>query len=70
MSNKNYFYYRIFDDNEEMDFLKTTLEYEKIMSMMKDYEKKHEKYFNKEFVDFLRSIDTEAEIIEVTNIYY
>jgi hypothetical protein len=70
MENSKIFYYRIFDDNEELDFLKTTLEYEKISELIKEYIKSHNEYFNKEFVEFLRKKDPGAEIIEVTNIYY
>ena len=64
------YYYRIFDDNEELDFLKSTLEYEKIRDLMKEFEKNNSEYFNRNFVDFLRVQDPDADIIEVTNIYY
>ena len=70
MENNKIFYYRIFDDNEELDFLKTKLEYERIQGLLKEYIKSHNEYFNKEFVDFLQKDDPDAEIIEVTNIYY
>jgi hypothetical protein len=70
MESKKIYYYRIFDDNEELDFLKTTLEYEKIRDLMKEFEKKNSEYLNKDFVNFLRSQDPDADIIEVTNIYY
>jgi len=70
MENNKIFYYRIFDDNEELEFLRTALEYEQISELIKEYIKTHSEYFNKEFVEFLRKKDPGAEIIEVTNIYY
>ena len=70
MENKKIYYYRIFDDNEELDFLKSSLEYEKIRDLIKEFESKHSDYYNKEFVEFMKNQDPEAEIIDVTNIYY
>jgi hypothetical protein len=67
---KKIYYYRLFDDNEELDFLKSSLGYEKIRELLTEYESKHNEYFNKEFVEFMKKQDPEAEIIEVTNIYY
>jgi hypothetical protein len=37
---------------------------------MNDYEKTHQEYINKDFISYLKEKDAEAEIIEVTNIYY
>jgi hypothetical protein len=64
------FYYRIFDDKEELNFFKSSLGYEKIRDLMNDYEKSHQEYINKDFISYLKTLDPEAEIIEVTNIYY
>ncbi len=64
------FYYRIFDDKDELNFFKSSFEYEKIVELMQQYEKEHQEYLNCEFIDFLKKRDSEAEIIEVTNIYY
>jgi len=64
------FYYRIFDDKEELNFFKSSLGYEKIRELMNDYEKTHQEYINKDFISYLKEKDAEAEIIEVTNIYY
>lgn len=64
------FYYRIFDDKEELNFFKSSLNYEKIRELMTDYEKTHQVYINKEFIKYLKKFDSEAEIIDVTNIYY
>lgn len=64
------FYYRIFDDKDELNFFKSSFEYDKIQELIKEYEKTHQEYFNPEFIGFLKELDKEAEIIEVTNIYY
>lgn len=70
MSEKKIYYYRIYDDHEEMDFIKSSVNYEKIRELLKDFEKVHNEYYNSEFVNFLREVDPNAELIEVTNIYY
>jgi hypothetical protein len=64
------FYYRIFDDKEELNFFKSSLEYQKIAELMKEFEASHSEYYNRDFIVFLKTHDTEAEIIDVTNIYY
>lgn len=64
------FYYRIFDDKEELNFFKSSLSYEKIRQLMTEYEKSHQEYINRDFIIYLKEQDKEAEIIEVTNIYY
>jgi hypothetical protein len=64
------FYYRIFDDKEELNFFKSSLNYEKIRELMSEYEKSHQEYVNKDFIGYLKELDGETEIIEVTNIYY
>lgn len=64
------FYYRIFDDKEDLNFFKSSLEYEKIAALMSEFEKTKDEYRNSEFIHFLKERDKEAEIIDVTNIYY
>lgn len=64
------FYYRIFDDKEELNFFKSSLSYSRIRELMAEYEKSHQEYINKDFISYLKEHDPEAEIIEVTNIYY
>ena len=70
MNDKKVFYYRIYDDHEETDFIKTSVSYEIMRDMLKEFEKVHSEYYNPEFLNFLKETDSEAEIIEVTNIYY
>ena len=61
---------KIFDDKEELNFFKSSLEYNKIAELMKKFEASHSEYYNRDFLVFLKTHDTEAEIIDVTNIYY
>jgi hypothetical protein len=37
---------------------------------MKEFEKTHSEYCNSDFICFLKEKDKEAELIDVTNIYY
>jgi hypothetical protein len=64
------YYYRIFDDKDELNFFKSSLDYQKILDLLKEYEKNNEEYINSEFLKYLRQYDEEAEFIEITNIYY
>ena len=64
------YYYRIFDDKEELNFFKSSFEYKKIRELMAEYENSHQEYINRDFIGFLKEKDKEAEIIDVTNIYY
>ncbi|MGB9695931.1 MAG: hypothetical protein ACP5P3_01420 [Ignavibacteria bacterium] len=64
------YYYRIFDDKDELNFFKSSLDYQKILELLKEYEKNHQEYINSEFLKYLRQYDEEAEFIEITNIYY
>jgi len=63
-------YYRIFDDNDEIDFFKSNFEYTKIRELMEEYEKTNPVYSNPDFVNFIKKHDPEAELIKVTDIYY
>ena len=64
------YYYRIFDDKDELNFFKSSFEYSKIQELIKEYEKTNQEYVNPDFIGFLKKQDSEAEIIDVTNIYY
>lgn len=64
------YYYKIYDDKEELNFLKSSLEQGRIRDLLKEYEKNRQEYFNNEFVDFLKDFDPTAELIEVINITY
>ena len=70
MSNKKLYYYRIFDDKEKLNYLKSTLPHEQVEHWLKEYERTHQKYFNPEFIHYLHEHDPEAEIIEISDISY
>lgn len=70
MENKKYNYFKIYDDKEEFNYIKTSLQRKKVEELLKDYEKTHKKYVNSTFVKFLQKTDKDAEIIKVTDISY
>lgn len=70
MPNKPIFYYKIFDDKEKLNYMKSSLPHKELENLLKEYERNHQKYLNPEFVQFLREKDTEAELIEVSDISY
>ncbi|MDE3056985.1 MAG: hypothetical protein KGJ59_03400 [Bacteroidota bacterium] len=63
-------YYRIYDDHEELNFFKSTMDEKKIEELLKEFERERQQYFNLDFMEFLRKKDVDAEIIEVENISY
>ena len=70
MSDKKLYYYRIFDDKEKLNYLKSSLPHDQVEHWLNEYERTHQKYFNPEFINFLHEHDSEAEIIEVSDISY
>ncbi len=70
MTEKHIFYYKIFDDKEKLNYMKSSLCHKELEDLLKEYEQKHQKYFNPEFVQFLKKKDKEAELIEVSDISY
>jgi hypothetical protein len=70
MSKKKLFYYRIFDDKEKLNYLKSSLSHDEVEHWLREYEKTHQKYLNAEFINYLSEHDPEAEIIEVSDISY
>jgi hypothetical protein len=70
MNNKKIYYYRIFDDTEKLSYLKSSLAHEDVERWLRDYEKSHQRYLNPEFISYLREHDSEAEIIEISDISY
>jgi hypothetical protein len=63
-------YYRIYDDKEELNYFKSSLNHEEVENYLRSYEKKHNKYFNPEFIEYLREFDNRAELIKVEDISY
>ena len=70
MSKKKLYYYRIYDDQDKLNHLKCSLSHDEVERWLKEYEKTHQKYFNPDFVEFLRKHDPEAELIEVSDMSY
>ena len=70
MPDQQYFYYKIYDDKEELNYLKCSLPHDKVEELLKEYEQTHQKYFNPEFISFLNERNHEAEIIKVMDISY
>lgn len=64
------FYYRIYDDHEEMSFFKSAIDEKSVREHLAVFEKEHKQYFNSDFVAFLKTKDPQAESIEVHNITY
>jgi hypothetical protein len=70
MDEKKLHYYRIYDDQEKFNYLKCSLGHSELEQWLKEYEAKHQKYFNADLVKFLKEHDKEAEIIEVNDLSY
>lgn len=70
MSDKQLYYYRIYDDKEKLNYLKSSLNHKEVEKWLNKFEQTHQKYFNPEFIHFLKEHDPEAEIIEVSDISY
>lgn len=70
MGNKKIYYYRIFDDTEKLNYLKSSLTHEKVEHWLREYERTHQNYLNPEFISYLHEHDPEAEIIEISDISY
>lgn len=64
-------YYKIFfDDNESVNYMKSKLTPKEVAKYLKAYEKTHQKYYNKEFVQFLKKYDKYAQLIEIHDVSY
>lgn len=70
-SPKKLYYYRIFfDDNDKKNYMKSALTHKQVEKHLKAYEKTHQKFFNTEFVAYLKKFDKKSEIIEISDISY
>lgn len=68
---KKTYYYRIFfDDNEAKNYMKSKLTIKQVQKYLKAYEKTHQRFINKEFVDYLKKYDKSTELIEISDISY
>ena len=66
----SYYYFRIYDDEEQFNYFRTIFQEKKIRTMLKKFEKIHQEYHNAAFVEFLKKHDPKAELIEVARISY
>ena len=64
------YYYRIYDDLEEMNYFKSSFDDKKIKEHLLEFEKERKQYCNPDFVEFLKKRDVDAETIEVHNLSY
>lgn len=64
------YYYRIFDDKEELCYFKSSLDRNKVDELKKDFESGKKVFTNLEFLEFLRKKDAEAERIVITEVDY
>ena len=64
------YYYRIYDDHEELNFFKSTFCDKKIRELLAEFEREKQQYYNLDFVEFLKKKDIDAEIIKVESISY
>ena len=49
MKKKQLYYYRIYDDKDMLNFMKSSLPHDEVEHWLKEYEKTHQKYFNPEW---------------------
>jgi hypothetical protein len=63
-------FYRIYDDQEMLNYFKSSLTHKQVEKYLRLYEKTHQKYFNPEFISYLKKFDPKAEIIKVETISY
>ncbi len=67
---KKIYYYRIYDDKEQKSYFKCTKEPKEVKMLLKEFEATHQEYYNFDFLKFLKEKNSEAELIEIHNIYY
>ena len=64
------YYYRIFDDKDELSYFRSSLPYEKIKQLIEQYKKGKDIYINSDFIDFLKKEDKSIEVITIDRISY
>ena len=64
------YYYRIFDDKDELSYFRSSLPYEKIKQLIEQYKKGKDIYINSDFIDFLKKEDNSIEVITIDRISY
>lgn len=64
------YYYRIWDDKEELHYFKSNLDRTTIDRMKVEFESGRKVFTNTEFLDFLRKKDPEVEMISIMEVDY
>lgn len=64
------YYYRIFDDKEELYFFKSSFDRKRIDEFKKEFESNRKVYTNTEFLEFLKRKDAEVEQITIAEVDY
>ncbi|HAL56987.1 MAG TPA: hypothetical protein DCP63_11070 [Bacteroidetes bacterium] len=64
------YYYRIYDDNEELNFFRSSIDNKKIEEYLREFELQRQRFSNPDFIDFLKKRDVDAEIITINNLSY
>ena len=70
MDEKFFYYYRIYDDSEKLNYVKSTLPHDEVEHWLKEYERTNQKYYNPKFIHYLHEHDPEAELINVSDLSY
>lgn len=64
------YYYRIYDDKEQLNFFKSTLDRKSIDEIKMEFERDHKNCCNPDFLQFLKKRDKEVEPITISDISY
>jgi hypothetical protein len=64
------YYYRIFDDKEELYYFKSSFDRKRIDDFKREFESGKKVYTNCEFLEFLKKKDVETEQIQIVEVDY
>lgn len=64
------YYYKIYDDCDNLNYFKSSLPYEHIVKHIEKFKSENEVYLNVKFFEFLKKVDSEFEEIEINEIFY
>lgn len=70
MTNGNLHYYRIYDDNEEFNYIKSKLTHKEFEEVIAEYEKRNEEYLTDSLLKYIQRRDPNAEKFHVEEISY
>jgi hypothetical protein len=63
-------YYKIYDDKEELNYIKSKLNHKEFEEVIKEFESRNQAFVNDSLLKFVQRMDSDAELIEVEEIYY